>query len=160
MATTKQRISRPRLTALELSVSFRNIEHQTKQTGVQFHVAPRPKLGVHTPCLEWSCRLRISIILKCSRPGPTVYFLRRKDLEMQIRSKAFGHLILICRSVRDLVAPADQSIPTPTSRSLAYAAAVLGLLLTILEVDIHQADLHLLGLTSERHLVDPNFLSP
>jgi len=89
-----------------------------------------------------------------------VYFLRQKDLKMQIRSKAYEHFILICRSVRDLVAPDVQSIPTPTSPSLAYTAAVLGLLLTILEVDLHQADLHLLGLMSERDVVDPNFLSP
>lgn len=79
---------------------------------------------------------------------------------MQIRSRAYEHFILICRSVRYLVTPDDQSIPTPTSPSLAYAAAVLGLLLTILEVDLYQADLHLLGLMSERDLVDPNFLSP
>jgi hypothetical protein len=79
---------------------------------------------------------------------------------MQVRSKAYEQFILICRSVRDLVVPDDQSIPTPTSPSLAYAAAVLGLLLAILEVDLHQADLHLLGLMSERDLVDPNLLSP
>lgn len=79
---------------------------------------------------------------------------------MQIRSKAYEHFILICRSVRDVVAPDDQSIPTPTSPWLAYAAAMLALLLAILEVDIHQADLHLLGLMSERDMVDPNFLSP
>jgi hypothetical protein len=79
---------------------------------------------------------------------------------MQVRSKAYEQFILICRSVRDLVVPDDQSIPTPTSPSLAYAAAVLGLLLAILEVDLQQADLHLLGLMSERDLVDPNLLSP
>lgn len=110
--------------------------------------------------LESSCRLPASIILKCSRPGPTVYFLHQKDLKMQIRSKAYEHFILICRSVRDLVAPEDQSTSTPTSPSLAYAAAVLGLLLAILEVDLHQADLHLLGFMSEQDLVDPNLLSP
>jgi hypothetical protein len=79
---------------------------------------------------------------------------------MQIRSKAYEHFILICRSVRDLVSPDDQSIPTPTSPSLAYAAAVLALLLSILEVDLHGADLHLTGLMSEWDQVDPNFLSP
>jgi hypothetical protein len=76
---------------------------------------------------------------------------------MQIRSKAYEHFIFICRSVRDLAAPDDQGTPTPTSPSLAYAAAVLGLLLAILEVDIHQADLHLIALISH---VDPIFLSP
>jgi hypothetical protein len=79
---------------------------------------------------------------------------------MQIRSRAYQHFILICRSVRDLVSPDDESIPALTSPWLAYAAAVLALLLAILEVDIHQADLHLLGLMSERDLVGPNFLSP
>lgn len=89
-----------------------------------------------------------------------MHFLRQKDLEMQFRSKTFEHFMSICRSVRDLVSPYDQNVPTPTSPSLAYAAAVLGLLLAILEVDIHQADLHLLGFMSERDLVDSNFLSP
>ena len=79
---------------------------------------------------------------------------------MQIRSKAYEHFILICRSVRDLVAPDDQRTPTPTSPGLLYVTAVLALLLVILEVDIHQAELHLQGLTSEPDLVDPNFLSP
>ena len=79
---------------------------------------------------------------------------------MQIRSKAYEHFILICRSVRDLVVPDDQRTPTPTSPGLAYVAAVLALLLAILEVDIHQAELHLQGLMSERDLVDPNFFSP
>ena len=113
-----------------------------------------------SPHAEGSRGLRVSIDLKCSRPAPIMHFLRQKDLKMQIRSKVFEHLILICRSVRDLVTPDDQSIPTATSPSLAYAAAVLGLLLTILEVDLHQADLHLLGLLSERDLVGANFLSP
>jgi hypothetical protein len=87
-----------------------------------------------------------------------MHFLRQKDREMQFRSKTFEHFISICRSVLDLVSPHDQNVPTPPS--LAYAAAVLGLLLAILEVDIHQADLHLLGFMSERDLVDPNLLSP
>lgn len=76
---------------------------------------------------------------------------------MQIRSKAYEHFILIYRSVRDLVVPDDQRTPTPTAPGLAYVAAVLALLLAILEVDIHQAELHLQGLMSERDLVDPNF---
>jgi hypothetical protein len=88
-----------------------------------------------------------------------VHFLRQKDREMQIRSKAYQHFISICRSFRDLVAPHDQSVPTPTSPSLAYAAAVLSLLLAILEVDLHRADLQLIGLMSDKDQVDPIFLS-
>jgi hypothetical protein len=88
-----------------------------------------------------------------------VHFLRQKDREMQIRSKAYQHFISICRSFRDLVSPHDQSVPTPTSPSLAYAAAVLSLLLAILEVDLHRADLQLIGLMSDKDQVDPIFLS-
>jgi hypothetical protein len=78
---------------------------------------------------------------------------------MQIRSKAYKHFISICRSLHDLVSPHDQNVPTPTSPSLAYAAAVLALLLAILEMDLYRADLHLTGLMSETDQVDPIFLS-
>jgi len=78
---------------------------------------------------------------------------------MQIRSKAYKHFISVCRSFRDLVSPHDQNVPTPTSPFLAYTAAVLALLLTILEVDIHRADLHFIGLMSDGDQVDPIFLS-
>ncbi len=78
---------------------------------------------------------------------------------MQIRSKAYQHFVSICQSLRDLVSPRDQSVPTPTSPSLAYAAAVLSLFLAILEVDLHRAELRLMGLMSERDEVDPIFLS-
>lgn len=88
-----------------------------------------------------------------------MHFLRQKDIEMQIRSKALEQFISICRSVRDLLSPHDETAPTHTSPSLAYAATVLAFLLSILEGDLHQADLHLLGFMSERDLVDPNFLS-
>jgi hypothetical protein len=88
-----------------------------------------------------------------------VHFLRQKDREMQIRSKAYQHFISIWRSFRDLVSPHDQSVPTPTSPSLAYAAAVLSLLLAKLEVDLHRADLQLIGLMSDKDQVDPIFLS-
>jgi hypothetical protein len=82
---------------------------------------------------------------------------------MQVPSKAYKHFISICRSFRDLVSPHDHSVPRSTSPLLAYAAAVLALLLTILEVDLHRADLHLIGLMSEKDQVDPillSFLSP
>lgn len=77
---------------------------------------------------------------------------------MQIRSKAYRHFISICRSLRDLVSPHDQNVPTPTSPSLAYAAAVLALLFAILELDLHLADLQFIGM-SKTDQVDPIFLS-
>lgn len=98
-------------------------------------------------------------MLNCSRAAPIVQFLRQKDREMQISSKAYKHFISICRSLRDLVSPHDQSVPTSNSPSLAFAAAVLALLLSILELDLHQADLQLIGLMSEKDQVDPVFLS-
>ena len=107
---------------------------------------------------EWSCRSRASITLNCSSAAPIVDFLRRKDREMQIRSKAYGHFISICRSLRDLVSPHDQNVPTPTSPPLAYAAAVLALLLAILEVDLYRADLQLTGIMSDG-TIDPIFLA-
>jgi len=79
---------------------------------------------------------------------------------MQVLSTAYKHFISICRSLRELVSPHDQNVPTATSPSLAYTAAVLALLLAILEIDLHQADLHLLGLMSDRDQLDPIFLGP
>jgi hypothetical protein len=78
---------------------------------------------------------------------------------MQIRSRAYRHFISICRSLRDLVSPHDQNVPTPTSPSLAYAAAVLALLLAMLEVDLHLADLQSVGIMSKTDWVDPAFSS-
>ena len=68
---------------------------------------------------------------------------------MHIRFKAYGHFLSICRSLRDLMSPHDQSVPTETSEtspSLVFATTVLALLLTILEIDLHRAELHLVGL--------------
>ena len=48
---------------------------------------------------------------------------------MQIRSKAYRHFVSICRSLRELTSPSG--VPTPTSSSLAYTAAVLTLLFII-----------------------------
>ena len=93
--------------------------------------------------------LRAFIILSRSRSAPIVHFLREKEGEMHIRFKAYGHFLSICRSLRDLMSPHDQSVPTETSEtspSLVFATTVLALLLTILEIDLHRAELHLVGL--------------
>jgi hypothetical protein len=67
---------------------------------------------------------------------------------MHIRIKAYGHFL--CRSLRDLMSPHDQSVPTETSPSLVFATTVLALLLTIPEIDLHRAELHLVGLCMKR----------
>jgi hypothetical protein len=79
---------------------------------------------------------------------------------MHIRSKAYGHFLSICRSLRDLMSPHDQSAPTETPPSLIFATTVLALLLTILEIDLHQAELHLVGFVTDRDTVDPIFMGP
>ena len=101
----------------------------------------------------------ISIMLKLGGAPPIVHLIRQKDRQMQMRSKAYEHFISICRSFRDLVSPHDQGVRTPTSPALVYAATVLSLLLAILEIDLHRADLHLMGLMSDGDQVDPIFLS-
>ncbi len=79
---------------------------------------------------------------------------------MHIRSNAYGHFLSICRSLRELMSPHDQSVPTETSPSLVFATVVLAVLLTILEIDLHQAELHLVGFVLDKDTVDPIFMSP
>ena len=79
---------------------------------------------------------------------------------MHIRSKAYGHFLSICRSLRDLMSPHDQTVPTQTSPSLVFATAVLALLLTILEIDLHRTELHLVGLMHDTDALNPIFMSP
>jgi hypothetical protein len=89
-----------------------------------------------------------------------MHFLRKREGEMHIRSKAYGHFLSICRSLRDLISPRDQGVPTKTSPSLVFAAAVLALLLTILEIDLHRTDLLLVGLMHDTDALNPVFMSP
>jgi hypothetical protein len=98
--------------------------------------------------------------LNRSRPAPIVHFLRQKDNEMQIRSKAYEHFISICRSFHDRVSPHDQSVPAQTSSSLVFTTVVLALLLTILEIDLHRTELHLVGLMNETDAINFNFMGP
>jgi hypothetical protein len=79
---------------------------------------------------------------------------------MHMRSKAYGHFLSICRSLRDLMSPHDQSEPTETSPSLIFATTLLALLLMILEIDLHQAELHLAGFVTDKDTVDPIFMGP
>jgi hypothetical protein len=74
--------------------------------------------------------------------------------------KTYKQFISCCRSLRDLIAPHDHSGPTQTSPFLVFTATVLGLLLTILEIDIHSVNLRWLGLMASQDLVDPMLLGP
>ena len=78
---------------------------------------------------------------------------------MQIPSKAYKQFISICRSLHYLVSH-DQSDPKPISPWLAYTALSLAMLLTILEIDLHRAELNLLWLISDRDPTDSLVLGP
>jgi hypothetical protein len=77
---------------------------------------------------------------------------------MQTLSRAWKHFISIFRSLRNL-AWLDRSI-APTSPWLACTAALLATLLTILEIDLHRAELQLMGLLGDGDQIDPIFFGP
>jgi hypothetical protein len=79
---------------------------------------------------------------------------------MQIRSKAYLQFIWLWRSLRGLVPPHGGDAPTPTSPSLLYTAVVLALLLAILEIDLHRAELESIGLVRSDYPVEPIFMGP
>ena len=85
---------------------------------------------------------------------------RLRDGDMQIRSKAYLQFISVWRSLRDLMPPTDGDAPAGTSLSLLYAAVVLALLLTILEIDTHRGELEPTGLVTNNYAVEPIFMSP
>jgi hypothetical protein len=58
------------------------------------------------------------------------------------------------------MSPHDQSVPTETSPLLVFTTVVLALLLAMLETDLHQAELHTLGLMTDGETIDPLFISP
>lgn len=78
---------------------------------------------------------------------------------MQIRSKAYLLMISRLRNIRALLSSADD--PTRTiSPLLIYVAVVLALLLAILEVDQHNAELQSQGLLSNLTSITPEFMGP
>lgn len=79
---------------------------------------------------------------------------------MQIRSKAYLHLISLWRSFRDSIPPRQEDAPTEASPFLIYAAVVLLFLLAILEVDAHRGVLESLGLLGHDYPIPAAFLSP
>ena len=79
---------------------------------------------------------------------------------MQIRSKTYLQFISVWRLLRDLIPPSDGDAPAGTSPSLLYAAVVLALLLTILEIDTHRGELEPTGLVQNNDAVEPIFMNP
>ncbi|MBR0995059.1 hypothetical protein JQ580_30555 [Bradyrhizobium japonicum] len=74
---------------------------------------------------------------------------------MQIQSKALPQSYSLRRSFQFLGANQTESHPL-----LLVAAIVLLTLFTIVEVDLHSAQLHAIGLLGHGTGIDPVFLSP
>jgi len=79
---------------------------------------------------------------------------------MQIRPKAYLHLIWLWRSLRDSISPHHGDVRAEASPSLIYAAVVLALLLALLGVDAHRSELEGLGLLGSDYSIPAAFLSP
>jgi hypothetical protein len=78
---------------------------------------------------------------------------------MQMRPKAYLHLILLWRSLRHALPP-HHRVPAETSPSLVYAAIVLAFLLAILEADAHRVELEALGLLARDYSIPTAFVGP
>lgn len=79
---------------------------------------------------------------------------------MQIRSKAYLQFIWLRHLFRGLIPPHDNDAPARTSPLLLFTAIVLALLLAMLEIDRHRAELESIGFVSDNYLVEPTFVSP
>lgn len=79
---------------------------------------------------------------------------------MQMRSKAYLQMIARLRAVCGLMPPSKEPLSQEASPLLILIAVVLGLLLAILEIDLHSADLQALGLMGDAVAIDPTFKSP
>jgi hypothetical protein len=79
---------------------------------------------------------------------------------MQIRPKTYLHFISLWRSLRGAIPPHHDDVPAETSPSLIYIAAVLMVLLAILEIDAHRGELESLGLLGHDYPIPPAFLGP
>jgi hypothetical protein len=100
------------------------------------------------------------VALNRCAPRLMVDSARLREGDMQIRSKAYLQFISVWRSLRDLMPPTDGDAPAGTSLSLLYAAVVLALLLTILEIDTHRGELEPTGLAKNNCAVEAIFMSP
>lgn len=75
---------------------------------------------------------------------------------MQMRSKAYLLMISRLRNIRALLSSADD----PATPLLIFVAVVLALLLAMLEVDQHNAELQALGLLGDPTGIKPDFMGP
>ncbi|MCP1762575.1 hypothetical protein [Bradyrhizobium japonicum] len=75
---------------------------------------------------------------------------------MQIRSKAYLLMISHLRTLRALLSPADDPASAKASPLLIYVTVVLALLLAILEIDQHDAELRALGLLGDLTCMRPD----
>jgi hypothetical protein len=79
---------------------------------------------------------------------------------MQMRSRMYYNFISLWRSFRDWMSPHDERAPAETSPSLIYIGVVLTLLLIILEIDDHRAEVEALGLLTDNFPIPAAFLGP
>ncbi len=79
---------------------------------------------------------------------------------MQIRPKAYLHLISRWRSLRNSILPHHGDAPAETSPLLMYVAVVLVFLLVILEIDLHRGALETLGLLATDYPTPAAFMGP
>ncbi len=79
---------------------------------------------------------------------------------MQMRSKAYQEMISRLRALRVLRTPRGEPTPRQASPVLILIAAVLALLLAMVEIDRHSGELRSLGLAGNPYPVDPIFMSP
>jgi hypothetical protein len=79
---------------------------------------------------------------------------------MQIRPKAYLHLIWLWRWLRDSILPHHGDVRAEASPILIYVAVVLAFLLAILEVDAHRGELEALGLSGSEFAAVPAAVSP
>jgi hypothetical protein len=78
---------------------------------------------------------------------------------MQIRSRTYLQVISTLRALRVLLSH-DNDPTAKASPILLYIAVALTLLLVMIEVDLHSAELQSLGFRGGPFLVDPIFMSP
>ena len=79
---------------------------------------------------------------------------------MQIRPKAYLHLIWLWRLLRESISPHRGDVRTEASPLLIYTAIVLASLFAILEADAHRDVLGSLGLSGGDCFIQSAFLSP
>jgi hypothetical protein len=84
--------------------------------------------------------------------------MKIKDNDMQVRT--WTYLQFASRSLRHLMRPFDRGTSAETPPLLIYIAAVLVVLLAVLEIDAHKLELESLGLLANNYPVPVALLGP